>query len=198
MLIFLFLLDTLLNMAVNAIEIFINKSNPSYSQSNLFPTNDFIIMTIEMIFLVCISICLLKYKYYKHHFISIIIFLFFGIICEIILDDYKDINGTFILIKFIRILQAGSNAAYFCYQKYMMEKLFYPYWNIAFVPGVIIFIFASIVLIVALSDSEREYSSLPVIPDFYLYYKQISVGFIIGKILFDFILHVIMCSLDII
>ena len=61
-------------------DYFVNKIKISYSGSNLFPDIDLILMSIEMIFMVFVSIWLLKYKYYKHHIISMIIFLIFGII----------------------------------------------------------------------------------------------------------------------
>ena len=150
-----------------------------------------------MIFLVCVSVCLLKYKYFKHHIISIIIFIIFGIICDLILNDYTEINGIFFLLEFIKILLAGTNASYFCYQKYMMEKLFYPYWIIAFIPGLVSFTIACIFLIIVLTSPEKENTSAAVFSDFYSFYKQSNVGLIIGKILFDFILHAIMCPLAI-
>ena len=45
-------------------------------------------MSIEMIFMIIVSFCLLKYKFYKNHVISMIIFLQFGIISELALGTY--------------------------------------------------------------------------------------------------------------
>ena len=51
----------------------------SYNDSNLFFVQDFAILSIEMAFMALFSRFLLKYKYFKHHIISIIIFIILGI-----------------------------------------------------------------------------------------------------------------------
>ena len=197
LLILFFLLDGILNVALKAIGLFVNNEQATFDQSNLFPPNDFEMMSIEMIFLVCVSICLLKYKYFRHHIISIIIFIIIGTICEIILNDHSNINGTYFLLEFIKIFLAAANASYYCYQKYMMEKLFYNYWTVAFIPGLVTFIIACIFLIAVLCDPEKENTTVPIFSDFYLFYTQSDIGLLIGKIIIDFILHLIMCPLAI-
>ena len=79
----------------------------------------------------------------------------------------------------------------------MMEKLFYPYWIVAFIPGLVGLIIECLILIFVLSDPKREKSSIQIVSDFYLFYQQSDVGLLIGKVLFDFIMHVIMCPLAI-
>ena len=95
--------------------------------------------------MIVVSIWLLKYKYYKHHIISTIVFVIFGIISELCLRTYFQNDGKFFLNKFIRLVGAAFDATYYCYQKYMMEKFYYPYWNIAFTPGILMFFNASII-----------------------------------------------------
>ena len=197
LLILFFSLDGILNIAMAAIRVFVNNEQATFEQSTLFPPNDFEMMSIEMIFLVCISKCLLKYKYFKHHIISIIIFIIIGTICELIINVHSNVDGTYFLLEFIKILLAASNATYYCYQKYMMEKLFYPYWVVAFIPGFETFIIACMLLIIVLCDPEKENTTAPIISDFYLFYKQSDIGLIFGKIIIDFILHLIMCPLAI-
>ena len=197
LLILFFLLDGILNIVLKAIGLFVNNEQATFEQSNLFPPNDFEMMSIEIIFLVCVSICLLKYKYYRHHIISIIIFIIIRAICEMILTDHSNINGTYFLLEFIKILLAAANASYYCYQKYMMEKLFYPYWTVAFIPGFVTFIIACIFLIAVLCDPEKEKTTVPIFSDFYLFYTQSNIGLLIGKIIIDFLLHLIMCPLAI-
>ena len=194
---FLYIMDASLIGGVSFAEIHLLDIKSYYTGSNLFPNNDFIIMSIELIFLLLISICLLKYKYFRHHIISLIIFSIFGIISDILINNYENLNGYFFLIQFMRILEVGVNATYFCYQKYMMEKLYYPYWNIAFIPGVVLFIVSSGLLSYALTDKNKENSTMDFIRTFYSFYKQSDVGVIIGKISVDFISHIIMCPLAI-
>ena len=57
----------------------------SYTDSNLFLVQDFLILSIEMAFMAIFSRFLLKYKFFKHHIISIIIFIILGIVSEIII-----------------------------------------------------------------------------------------------------------------
>ena len=164
---FLYIMDASLIGGVSFAEIHLLDIKSYYTGSNLFPNNDFIIMSIELIFLLLISICLLKYKYFRHHIISLIIFSIFGIISDILINNYENLNGYFFLIQFMRILEVGVNATYFCYQKYMMEKLYYPYWNIAFIPGIVMIFISSSLLLMALIDSKQENSTTSFIASFY-------------------------------
>ena len=167
-----------------------------YKESNLFPEKDFIIMSIEMIVMIFVSICLLKYKYYKHHIISVIIFMIFGILSEILIGFYSFDNKLEYLFKFIRVLGCAVDATNYCYQKYLMDKYYYPYWNIAFVPGVVMLLLSTIVLIIALSNPLKENSPIPLVKEFYLYFTQ-ETGRTVGRIILVFVLHVIMCPLTI-
>ena len=169
----------------------------NYTKSVLFPNNDFILVSFEMVFLIVISILLLKYKFYKHHIISLGIFFVFGIICEIVLGTYNNINGTLILVKFIRILEIVINATLYCYQKYMMEKYYYPYWNIGFIPGAVLFIITTGLFIIILADSNKEKSSINFVSSFYLYFQQIETHKVIIRILVGFILHFIVCPITV-
>ena len=193
----LFLVYQGLRTASGIIESIYADKDMSYTESNLFPSNEFVIMSIEMIFLVCFSILLLKYKFYKHHVISIIIFIIFGIICDIVLSNYENFGKLNIIIMVIKIFAVGVEAAFYCYEKYMKEKLFYPYWNIAFIPGVFMFCLATVTLILVLINPDKENSGTTFISTFYLYFQNENPGAIAGKAILVFILHVIMCPLAI-
>ena len=151
---------------------------------NLFPSNNPIIICFEMIFLICISKWILKYKYFKHHIISLIAFILIGLaffLFNYINSPIKKLYLVFIL----RIVQAVLDAIYRCYQKYMMEKLYYPYWNIAFVPGVFLFPIALVLFIIQLVFyTENDI-------------KKNLTNFIIFKIVLPLILNVIMSPLTI-
>ena len=161
----------------------------------LIPNQNFIIIFFEMVFMVLVSICLLKYRYYKHHIISMVLFLIFGIIAEVILKIYSNIDWKFIIVMFIRILGVGVDATYYCYQKYLMEKLYCPYWNVAFVPGVVMFLFATICLILFIVNPSKMIN-LAFIEMVYLYFK-INTGLAIGKLILFFVLNSIMSLLAI-
>ena len=129
----LFIINSGITAGAILAEYYLVNGPLDYTQSNLFPNNDFIIVSFEMFFLIIISILLLKYKFYKHHIISMGIFFIFGIISEIFLGTYNDIDGYFILFKVMRIVGIAVDATLYCYEKYMMEKYYYPYWNVGFV-----------------------------------------------------------------
>ena len=104
---------------------------------------------IEMVLIFAISIFLLKYKYFIHNKIALLIFFVSGIIsCTI--NYLVKINIFKLKIFLIRILQSVIESTYFCYQKYMMEKLYYPYWNVAFIPGIILLIFSVLLIMLEL------------------------------------------------
>ena len=162
---------------------------PIFSESNLFPNEDFMLtINLEMIVLILISICLLKYKYFKHHIISLVFSLIFGIICYIILNNNK-VQNTDVLIT--RIIQAGVEAIYICYQKYLMEKFYYPYWNMAFVPGIILLVLSVMLIIFgSLPFFKIKYFSI-------ISYFENGIGESIAKLILILILHIIMSPLTI-
>ena len=174
----------------------LTKEDGIYNDNNVFLKTDFIVLSFGMTFLVCITICLLKYKYYKHHIISMIIFLIFGVISDIALDNYGEINGYFFLIKFIKIVEIIIESFYICYQKYMMEKLYFPYWSVSFVQGCFVFCIASVLLIVILINPDKEKSSLEFISKFYLYFDN-DINSIIVKEIVQLFLYIFSSTLTI-
>ena len=174
-----------------------------YTDSNLFMVQDFLILSIEMAFMAVFSRCLLKYKYFNHHIISIIIFIILGISCEIIIilksKSAKLISGNvrgYLIVNIIQVINSLVDALYFCYQKYLMETLYYPYWNIAFIPGIFIFALATTLLMISLIDKRKLNSSLDFVRNFYLYY-QLNGWIIFGKIILVVVIHIILCPLTI-
>ena len=153
--------------------------------SNLFPNNNPITLCSEMIFLTCISAIFLKYKYFKHHIISLIVLLLIGIFF-VINFIFDELGRRFIIYLIFRISHAVLDAIYRCYQKYLMEKLYYPYWNIAFIPGVILFPIALFLFLLGLFFNNY----IRIILDYLPYY-------IIFKIVIPLIINVIMCPLTI-
>ena len=168
-----------------------------FTNNNPYINNDFIVLGFEVVLLICISIFLLKYRYYKHHIISIIVFVIFGIISDIALDNYGTFNGNFFLIEFIKIIEVGIEALNFCYIKYMLEKLYIPYWNVSLVQGIFNFCFFSIIFIIILINKEKENSPIELVSSFYSYFIDTDVGLIIGKEIMEFILYIVMCVLTI-
>ena len=195
LLILLYIGDSAINtVAEYFYPIWVGEKNLECNESNVLPSRDFIIMSIEMIIMIFVSIWLLKYKYYKHHIISVIIYMIFGVLSEILIGAYTFEDKRALIIKLIRVLGCAVDAIYYCFQKYLMDKFYYPYWNIAFIPGFIFFIITTICLIMTLTDPLKANSENIYIKDFYLYFTQ-DAGPTVGKILIHLVLHIIMCPL---
>ena len=173
------------------------KASLSESQNiiNYLAQGPFIYIGVEMILLTIVSIFLLKYKYYNHHFISMAAFIIFGTISDIILNYYPHMAKYGLLINTFEFLRIFADVIYYYYQKYMMEILFYPYWKISFCIGICVSFTATLLLIYVLTDPDKADSKIPTIADFYLYFTEVHPGLIIGKQLIIIVLYLISFSL---
>ena len=193
----LYLVNTGMIAAGTAYNFHVRGIDVNYAGSNLFPDIDLILMGFEMVFMILISFKLLNYKYYKHHIYSTIVFVLFGIISELCLKTYFVNDPKFFYGQLIRLVGTLSDAVYYCYQKYMMEKYYYPYWNIAFVPGVMHSFFATILLIIILINKDKANSDQVFINTFYKFFTEGDIGLSVGKVVVIFVMHFIMCPLAI-
>ena len=173
------------------------KASLSESQNiiNYLAQGPFLYIGVEMILLTIVSIFLLKYKYYNHHFISMAAFIIFGTISDIILNYYPHMAKYGLLINIFEFLRIFADVIYYYYQKYMMEILFYPYWKISFCIGICVSFTATLLLIYVLTDPDKADSKIPTIADFYLYFTEVHPGLIIGKQLIIIVLYLISFSL---
>ena len=151
---------------------------------NPFSEGAFLIMGIEMIVLAIISYFMLKYKYYKHHIISIVTFIICGISCDLFLNYYEEMKEFSFLINFIEHLSILTDSVNYYYQKYMMEKLYYPYWRVSLCLGITYLIFALGFLIYFLKGTENDGSLFML---FYSYFKNENVGIKIGKLIIVYV-----------
>ena len=173
----------ILMIIIEFISQFVARRNVNNS-NNLFPSNNPIVVCFEMTFLILISKYFLEYKYFKHHIISLIVLIVIGLLFFFCYDIHNSLTN-FIILIILRIAHAALDAVYRCYQKYMMEKLYYPYWNIAFVPGLIFFPITLVLFIIQLkfyNDQNLE---------------DYLTNFIIFKIVLPLIFNVIMTPLTI-
>ena len=79
---------------------------------------------MELISTTLITIFLLKYNYYIHHLISIVIFCILSIIIDLLLKNFLLIEYKYIYVDIIYI---ADDIIFFCYIKYMMYNLYYQY-----------------------------------------------------------------------
>ena len=66
----------------------VSDTHESQTVINPLVSDPFAFIGLEMICLTIVSIFLLKYKYFNHHYIAIAAFIILGNICELILGYY--------------------------------------------------------------------------------------------------------------
>ena len=197
----IFLLNQGIHLGIVIAGEYLLVEEKTYTDSNLFFVQDFAILSIEMAFIAVFSRFLLKNKYFEHHIISIIIFIVLGIASEVIIFiTTKKINEIssgykyYFIINSIKIINTLVDAFYLCYQKYMIDGFYYPFWNIPFISGIFFFAVVTVLLIIILVCPN---SDLSFIKNFYLYYQFSNGWTIFGKIIIVLVLHIILCPLNI-
>jgi len=136
----------------------------------------------DILFILIFSHFILKVKLYKHHFISLMLIIIFGIIINIIYNIYEEISEEF----FFKILNTFIIEIIFSLQivvaKYAMEyKLSSPY-EICLFEGVFILVINLILLIIftfiPMSEikyiKNTEYEGKMYIDNFFQYFSKIS------------------------
>ena len=159
----------------------------SQKSVNFFSEGAFLIMGIEMTLLAIFSYFILKYKYYKHHIISIVVFIICGICCDLFLNYYREMFDFGFLINFIEFLSIITDVFYYYYQKYMMERLFYPYWRIGFALGITYLCFNIALLIYVLTSNDKINSKDSLVKQFYYSLNDLDIGLLIGRLIIIFI-----------
>ena len=73
----------------------------------------------------------MKYRYFIHHIISLVIFSSISISIDFLLDGYQEnfLNKTSVQ-KVLEIIIILFEVLNYCYHKYMMDVLYHHYWNI--------------------------------------------------------------------
>ena len=182
---FIFVAYVILNIIMNIQTSMQNKSmqNPHNSGISLLES-------LELIFICIVSILLLKYKYFTHHIISIIIFILVCFFIDLIIGNFSYIlerGVLFIVLNFIVVI---VDACDYGYQKYMMDILYYPFWNLAVTIGLVnIIIFGIVILICLIKGKEEIYKEQNgMFMIFYQYFDNVDIGIIITKQILNFIL----------
>ena len=80
---------------------------------------------------------LLKYKYYIHHIISMIIYLSLSIAIDFILQSFQNSQYDYVYIYVISVV---NEISFFCYLKYLMDKIYYNYKEVVIYMGITGFI----------------------------------------------------------
>ena len=144
-------------------------------------TND----DIQIIFITLITSFILKYKYYKHHFISIISIVILGIAIDLILNNFKH---TDILTFGASILYVLADSFIYCYYKYLIEFKYYYFMDILFISGVMNMCVHTLSFI-GMMIYEEVADSKEIIIQFYDLYMQRGIWHMIGRFLVGMLLN---------
>jgi hypothetical protein len=166
----------------------------SAKAANSLAEGPFVYIGIEMIFLPIATRCLLKYKYFIHHYLAIIVFVLLGNASDLILGYYSLMLKDKIPATIMEMVNTLIDVIFYTSEKYMLEVLYYPYWNINIALGSCLFVYTSGMLIFALANSNSE---MKLVKDFYLYFSDINPGIIVGKIVLTLIAKIGFCTFSI-
>ena len=108
---------------------------------------------LELIFVTIGTFALLKYKYYIHHIICLIIFFFLSCGADFILGYYRFLKFDYLYVYFIFVI---NDALIYCYLKYMMDKLFYHYSELLIFFGIFGFLSKGLCLLGIIIYEEKN------------------------------------------
>ena len=192
---FIFISYLILNIFVSIqSSIYAIKIHNSKSLQNPHNSGLSSIEGLELVFICLICIKLLKYKYFIHHIISIIIFLLLCIFIDVILENFNDIYNRGALHIILKIVIILLDALDHSYQKYMIDVLFHPFWSIPVTVGVINLIcFSSVLIACLLTGKEKSFEDQNLMfMNFYQYFDDVGVGKIVIKFILNLILNIVL------
>ena len=143
----------------------------------------YIIDAIELIFITIATHFFLKYNYYIHHIISIIIIVILCLINDIILQNFTHTN-IYVVISSITLILADSFL--YSYFKYLIDDKYYFFMDVLFIYGIFNFTcyfisFISIMIIHILNGSYEIFFQ------FYYFYIKKGALYIIFRFFFGLI-----------
>ena len=145
----------------------------------------FIYSSINLILMALGVFISMRYKSYKHHIISLIIFTILSVVNDIIIKNFNHQNYKTVLINLFIII---SKIMLFCYVKYLNISKDYYYIDTLFIMG----FFNLIIIIISLSTNiiaNKINNDNNIIYEFYNYYKEYGLKNIILIFIFCLIVE---------
>ena len=140
---------------------------------------------LEIIMITYGTFIFLKYKYYIHHMISMLIYCALAISIDSILGNFTKINYKYVYIYIIFII---NEVLLFCYLKYMMDKLYYHYSEVILFWGIIGLIL-KIIIFSGMIIYEHKNNIEGIIYGIKAYFKEINIAIIIFLQFFYYIIY---------
>ena len=166
-------------LALLNIIYYISKTNITFYQHSHF-RNLYTKGSFEIILITISTIIFLKYKYYIHHIISIILVCLFSVGVDLILNNYEKISQEEINIlrTILDIVSIFMAVIIPCYQTYLMRNKYYQYWNLLLINGIINMSINIIICIIYYTYNTDDYQKDIV---------ETDIGFSIFRFIFLFI-----------
>ena len=128
---------------------------------------------------------LLKYKYYKHNLISLIIFFILGVTNDFIMKSYFMIKYDYF---YVYIYFVVIEVSVFCYLKYMMDKLYYQYMEVLLYWGLTGLI-EKLIIFLGIIIYEYKNNIDGIMHDFHVYFTETSaLAIIFIQFLYDIVI----------
>ena len=135
---------------------------------------------LEIVFMTLVTYFLLKYKYYIHHFISIIMLIVLCIINDAILENF---THTSVSTVFSSILYILADSFIYSYFKYLISNRYYHFVDVYFMTGIFdTFYYISSLIIVLTTQYINGTNKL--IFQFFEYYNEYGASRLITIFLF--------------
>ena len=153
--------------------------------------------SIEIIIITIISKFMLKYKYFIHHYLSIMFFFLSSVGFDLILGNFSNYFSG-LSWKEISCIVMGFliEGIYLCYIKYMIDIHYHQYWNIISTIGIMVLMINIITIISYIIIGNK--SSLPdFIKYFWVYFHSVPEKIIASKFIVNFVLQFIINGLEI-
>lgn len=144
----------------------------------LFLTGDvhdlYAVQSIEIIFTTIISFFLLNYKYSRHHYICLVLFILLSIGIDINSYFFNKSENRFhdLFYIIISIFQLYYESLAFSYQKYMLDKFYYSPYFVCFAFGVFFLCYNLCTLLVFIITGNNDYLN---------YFTNVSIKYEIFK-----------------
>ena len=135
---------------------------------------------VEIIILIIFTKIFLKYKYYIHHVISLILFCILCFFIDYLLENFQEglLNQKLlkIILDCVTIIIDIVNI---CYTAYMINNLYYHYWSISFSLGFFLFSVNTIVIILIVAFLGDPNGEKNFINNLYYFFSEVSPEWII-------------------
>ena len=144
---------------------------------------------LEIVFITVTAMILLKYRYFIHHYLSVILFLFFSVAIDLIIDSYSTLSNKSFLEIFLNILSILAEVIYLCYIKYMIDRLYHRYWSIMFAVGAMLMVNDTLAVIAIFMTPKDQ--AVGFMSTFWEYFEKVPAGIIISKFIINYFLQFI-------